>query len=215
MKKNQFNNTTKITIAFVVCSFLVILGIGIYQSLDTKEEVIYEQEEVVENEEENIDEQIVEDDQEIVVTDQEEIQEDSVEQQAETEQVETETEQEEVEFEEETSSSSTSQQEAISQVSIIIYGVNETMSSGTIQVAQSSTVYEVLLEYTTSQSMELKTSGIGTSIYVKGIGGLNEFDYGGRSGWTYTVNGNYLSMSCGAYEIGEGDVIEWIYANYE
>lgn len=49
------------------------------------------------------------------------------------------------------------------------------------------------------------------NIYVRGIGGLSEFDYGSLSGWTYRVNGEYPDKSCASYTLGEGDYVEWIY----
>lgn len=49
------------------------------------------------------------------------------------------------------------------------------------------------------------------NIYVRGIGGLSEFDYGSLSGWTYRVNGEYPDKSCASCILSEGDYVEWIY----
>ena len=47
--------------------------------------------------------------------------------------------------------------------------------------------------------------------YVSGIGNLYEFDFGGLSGWVYSVNGRMPSVSCGEYVLSDGDKIEWMY----
>lgn len=49
------------------------------------------------------------------------------------------------------------------------------------------------------------------NIYVRGIGGLSEFDYGSLSGWTYRVNDEYPDKSCASCILSEGDYVEWIY----
>ena len=44
--------------------------------------------------------------------------------------------------------------------------------------------------------------------FVSSIGGLaNE----GSSGWTYTVNGEYVAESAGTYILADGDVLAWTY----
>ncbi len=51
----------------------------------------------------------------------------------------------------------------------------------------------------------------GTGVYVKGINGIYEMDYGEMSGWMYTVNGEFPDEGCGSYEPRNGDVIKWLY----
>ena len=36
-------------------------------------------------------------------------------------------------------------------------------------------------------------------------------DYGEMSGWMYRVNGEFPDVGCGAYQLRDGDVIEWLY----
>ena len=44
------------------------------------------------------------------------------------------------------------------------------------------------------------------------IGDLKyEFGYGEQSGWMYTVNGEYPSVHAGAYELNDGDTVEFVY----
>lgn len=47
--------------------------------------------------------------------------------------------------------------------------------------------------------------------YVESINDLSEFDHGVESGWKYTVNGDYPSISAGNYPLQTGDVVRWIY----
>lgn len=49
------------------------------------------------------------------------------------------------------------------------------------------------------------------NVYVRGIDGLSEFDYGSLSGWLYRVNGEYPDKSCASCILSEGDYVEWIY----
>lgn len=51
----------------------------------------------------------------------------------------------------------------------------------------------------------------GTGVYVKGINGIYEMDYGEMSGWMYTVNGEFPDEGGGSYEPQDGDVIKWLY----
>lgn len=56
-------------------------------------------------------------------------------------------------------------------------------------------------------------SGSGASVYVYGIKGLKEYDYGADSGWLYLVNGLELSMSANSYKLKDGDNIVWQYSH--
>ena len=47
--------------------------------------------------------------------------------------------------------------------------------------------------------------------YIAGIGGLNERDLGPRSGWVYSVNGQFPAMSASARRLSAGDTIVWHY----
>jgi hypothetical protein len=47
--------------------------------------------------------------------------------------------------------------------------------------------------------------------YVRGIGGLFEFDGGPQSGWMYAVNGWYPIYSSASYTLSNGDSIQWRY----
>ena len=50
------------------------------------------------------------------------------------------------------------------------------------------------------------------STYVRGINYLYEHSCGPLSGWMYRVNDSYPGVGCAAYELEDGDKIEWIYS---
>ena len=49
------------------------------------------------------------------------------------------------------------------------------------------------------------------TVYVEGIGNLYEFDCGELSGWTYRVNGEFLSYGCSECLLRDGDTVEFLY----
>ncbi|WP_281890702.1 S-layer homology domain-containing protein [Paenibacillus sp. YYML68] len=53
--------------------------------------------------------------------------------------------------------------------------------------------------------------GSGSSLYVSGIDGLNEFAHGPKSGWLYAVNCSYPSNSASSYALSQGDRVYWKY----
>lgn len=55
-----------------------------------------------------------------------------------------------------------------------------------------------------------KTPGYG-SAYIEGIGNLYEFDFGARSGWTYSVGGTFPNLGCGSYILQDSDEVCWYY----
>ncbi|MCL1858547.1 MAG: DUF4430 domain-containing protein [Oscillospiraceae bacterium] len=54
-------------------------------------------------------------------------------------------------------------------------------------------------------------AGMGSLVYVQGINGLFEFDYGAESGWLYAVNGEFQGIGCGDYVLKNRDYVEWYY----
>ncbi|SMB82945.1 S-layer homology domain-containing protein [Desulfonispora thiosulfatigenes DSM 11270] len=58
---------------------------------------------------------------------------------------------------------------------------------------------------------QVQFSGSGSSIYVRGINGLFEFDKGPESGWMFAVNGDFIQGSASNYELENGDSVEWLY----
>ena len=72
---------------------------------------------------------------------------------------------------------------------------------------KGATAYDALCA--TGLSVSTKSSQYG--LYVSAIGGLAEFEYGGKSGWMYSVNGSTPNVSCGKYVLKDGDTVSWYY----
>ncbi len=79
--------------------------------------------------------------------------------------------------------------------------------SATPTFEKGATAYDALCA--TGLSVSSKSSQYG--IYVSAIGGLAEFEYGGSSGWMYSVNGSAPNISCGKYVLKDGDRVSWYY----
>ncbi len=82
-----------------------------------------------------------------------------------------------------------------------------------VSFSEGETALEVLTRTLRQDKIHFETEQmVGyDSVYIKAIGNLYEFDCGGTSGWTYTVNGT--SPDCGAdsYIVQEEDSIAWNY----
>lgn len=100
-------------------------------------------------------------------------------------------------------------------VSVQVIGVNSTMMQGNIEVNSFSTAYSVLRELAKQNGKSISTKGFGSTVYVSGIDGLKEFDYGPSSGWMYKVNGTPPNIGAGAYRLKAGDQVIWYYVNIE
>ncbi len=72
---------------------------------------------------------------------------------------------------------------------------------------KGATAYDALCA--TGLSVNTKSSQYG--LYVSAIGGLAEFEYGGKSGWMYSVSGSAPNVSCGKYVLKDGDTVSWYY----
>lgn len=85
------------------------------------------------------------------------------------------------------------------------------ITAESLPLADGETAFDLLSQAAKNNKIAIAFSGSGDDIYVTAIGGIGEFDYGSMSGWTYTVNGISPSVSASAFELHDGDVIEWIY----
>lgn len=99
-------------------------------------------------------------------------------------------------------------------VTISIIGVDDKVNilpPTAVNFIEGISVFDVLLEVTKANKIQMEFSGTKSTAYIKGIDNLYEFDKGELSGWIYSVNGKTSSKSCGAYKLKKGDVIEWKY----
>lgn len=84
---------------------------------------------------------------------------------------------------------------------------NPVSSGGTFTFNEGVTVYDALC--TLGLSVNAHGSSYGT--YVSAIGGLAEKQYGGTSGWMYSVNGTTPMTACSNYVLSNGDNVVWYY----
>lgn len=84
---------------------------------------------------------------------------------------------------------------------------NPVSSGGTFTFNEGATVYDALC--TLGLSVNAHGSSYGT--YVSAIGGLAEKQYGGTSGWMYSVNGTTPMTACSNYVLSNGDNVVWYY----
>lgn len=80
-----------------------------------------------------------------------------------------------------------------------------------VYIDQGDTVFDVIKKTTIANGIQMEYSGEKRTAYIKGINNIYEFDYGSKSGWIYRVNGEILNVGSGAYEVKNGDIIEWLY----
>lgn len=73
--------------------------------------------------------------------------------------------------------------------------------------ASGATVYDALMATGLSVNAENTPYGI----YVTAIGGLAQKEFGGDSGWKYSVNGAVPMASCSSYVLEDGDSVTWYY----
>ena len=79
-------------------------------------------------------------------------------------------------------------------------------------IDSGNTVYSVLAAAAKQYGIRMDSRGSAKTAYITGIQYLYEFDYGDLSGWIYRVNGAAPSVGCGAYELKDGDRVEWLYS---
>ncbi len=81
------------------------------------------------------------------------------------------------------------------------------MFSDTVEFASG----ESLLEIFTRAMRDAKISAVRDGAYISSFGGLAPGDCGPMSGWTFTVNGEFVTVGCDAVIPQDGDTIAWTY----
>ena len=77
-----------------------------------------------------------------------------------------------------------------------------------ITLKEGQTVFDALEAACSQNGVSLKYQ---SKSYITGIGGLNEKDCGGASGWMYRVNGVSPNKGASKYTLKNGDSVEWYY----
>lgn len=90
-------------------------------------------------------------------------------------------------------------------VSVTGYQGQTMLATQSLNFTSGMTALSALIN--TGLNVKIKTG----SGYVEAINNLSEFDHGVESGWKYTVNGNYPSISANNYLLQTGDVVRWVY----
>lgn len=89
---------------------------------------------------------------------------------------------------------------------------NKVMLRGTrVEITRGETVASVLKKVAKQKHVSLAYQGGGGSTYIRGIGGLFEFDHGSGSGWLYSVNNKFPGYAAGKKKVKSGDNIQWLY----
>ncbi len=76
---------------------------------------------------------------------------------------------------------------------------------------ERASALDVLRKACRQKGIALDASNTSMGMYVRGIGGLYEFDGGPSSGWMYHVNGTTPNKSAGNYLLQDGDRVQWTY----
>ena len=84
---------------------------------------------------------------------------------------------------------------------------NPVSSGGTFTFNEGATVYDALC----ALWLSVNAHGSSYGTYVAAIGGLAEKQYGGTSGWMYSVNGTTPMTACSNYVLSNGDNVVWYY----
>lgn len=84
---------------------------------------------------------------------------------------------------------------------------NPVSSGGTFTFNEGATVYDALC----ALGLSVNAHGSSYGMYVSAIGGLAEKQYGGMSGWMYSVNGTTPMTACSNYVLSNGDNVVWYY----
>lgn len=93
-------------------------------------------------------------------------------------------------------------------VQVVASEVNQPFSyTKTVTLSQGASVYDALCKTGLSASSSSSSYGM----YIKSINGLAEKQYGGNSGWMFSVNGTTPMTSCSNYLLKEGDSVVWYY----
>lgn len=84
---------------------------------------------------------------------------------------------------------------------------NPVSAGGTYTFNEGATVYDALC----ALGLSVNAHGSSYGTYVAAIGGLAEKQYGGTSGWMYSVNDSTPMTACSNYVLSNGDNVVWYY----
>lgn len=80
-----------------------------------------------------------------------------------------------------------------------------------VSLPEGATAFDALAAAARKQRVRVDYTGSAYGTYVRGIGYVTEFGFGGLSGWMYTVNGEFPDVSVSDRVLESGDVVEFRY----
>ena len=80
-----------------------------------------------------------------------------------------------------------------------------------IPYTEGMTAFDAFKSACDKNGTEFEFTGDGDNLYISSVDSVAEFDFGPLSGWMYSVNGYFPSVSAGAYDIYPGDEIKFEY----
>ena len=83
-----------------------------------------------------------------------------------------------------------------------------------VSLMDEDSVFDVLQRETKSRGihMEYSENPAFQSSYIEGMANLYQFDFGDKSGWIYTVNGEQYNIGSSRFLLSPGDRVEWNYS---
>ncbi|MBR2133671.1 MAG: DUF4430 domain-containing protein [Eubacterium sp.] len=85
------------------------------------------------------------------------------------------------------------------------------LSTYSVTVENGDSAYDAFYKACNENGITLNQKNTVYGIYIAGINGINEKEYGNGSGWIYSVNGRYPPKACSAYTLSDGDHIAFRY----
>lgn len=79
----------------------------------------------------------------------------------------------------------------------------------TVELDEDKTVFDILNQVSKDEGIVVVSRGSGTSVFIMNIAGLTAVD--AKSGWVFSVNGEFVNIGSGTYKLKPGDIIEWHY----
>ncbi len=82
-----------------------------------------------------------------------------------------------------------------------------------VEIIEGDSAFDVLKRALTASGVHLEFSltPVYNSAYIEGIGNLYEFDCGERSGWKFSVNGEFPRAGCSDVKVKPSDKIVFVY----
>ena len=87
------------------------------------------------------------------------------------------------------------------------YDNNTILSKTSMTIGNGDSILDVTEMVLDIQNISYDASGG----YMSEIDGLAAFDYGGQSGWMFSINGDFPDYSADSVEAEDGDDIKWVY----